>query len=229
MPDVESRRISPIDLLVILLSLTAGAAWVVTAWPLLVHIVAHGPKETSVGPSFSREGGYFGWLVHTSVKQWRTHALLVIESFRAAAALLAPLTLAIVGLRLRRPRAPLRHLFRQPGAAGCAAASVVLLIELANGLTNVLYRFDLYRSSNRCQANIFSSIWQFPLGPPSSAIARSAFSLGDHPGLAVGGAYFALAVSGLWRPGSDSVERFARALAMFWLVAALVFLCLPSL
>ena len=70
-------------------------------------------------------------------------------------------------------------------------------------------------------------VWQYPLLPTPNAIGRTVCSLGEHPGLAVGGAWFALAVSGLGRRGSDPIERVARVLAMFWIVAAIVFLCLP--
>jgi hypothetical protein len=137
------------------------------------------------------------------------------------------LTVAVVVLRFRRPRLTLRHLFRQPGAAGCAAASVVLMVELANGLTNVLDRFDLYRSIIKCQSHVLSWTFQFPRFPISGAAGRLVCSLGERPGLAVAGAYLALAVSGLWRRGSGSIENLSKVLAAFWLAAAFVLLCLP--
>ena len=228
MPDLDSRRITQFDRLVIQLALTVGTAWVATAWPLLIHIVASAPGERESGPSPYPYGYYPGWTMPAPLQGWTMPSLLVLASCRAAAALLAPLTAAVVALRLRRPHPPLRHLFRRPGAAGCAAASVVVIIEFVNGLTNVLDGFDLYRSITRCQSNIFSNIWQYPLGPTSNAIGRTVCSLGEHPGLAVGGAWFALAVSGLWRRGADPIERLCAVLAMFWIVAAFVFLCLPS-
>ena len=50
MLDLDSRRISPLQRLVILLALTVGTAWVVTAWPDLIHIAAFGPKAEEMEP-----------------------------------------------------------------------------------------------------------------------------------------------------------------------------------
>ena len=210
MPELDSPRISLLQPLVILLALSLGAAWMMSACPLLVRLVAFGPKEGDMGPSPSEEGCYPFWTMPAPMQGWTMPSLLVLESCRAAAALLAPLTAAVVLLRLRQRRLPIRHRFRQPGEAGCAAASVVLVIEFLNGLSNVLDRFDLYRAIIRCQSNPLSWIWQLPRLPPSSAIGRTVCSLGEHPGLAVAGAWFALAVSGFWRRGSDPIERLAR-------------------
>ena len=44
-------------------------------------------------------------------------------------------------------------------------ASVVLVLEVANGPANVLHRFDLYRALTRCQGNGLSIIWQYPAAP----------------------------------------------------------------
>src|SRR5262245_26512014 len=37
-------------------------------------------------------------------------------------------TMALVGMRMRRPRPPLRRLARQPGAVACMAASAIFLV-----------------------------------------------------------------------------------------------------
>ena len=92
-------------------------------------------------------------------------------------------TLAFPLIRLRQPRPSLRRLARQPGMAGCTAASVAIVYELIwtpfIGLRNGVW---------------WANSWGFV--PPPSAFVRF---FGDLVSLWVAAAWMVLALGGRWR------------------------------
>jgi hypothetical protein len=120
--------------------------------------------------------------------------------------------LALIPLRLRRPRPRLGSLVRQPGFAACCAGAAAFT------------------------AGIFTTITtrdQFSSGNTAFFFWASCASWGDS---IVPGAWLFLALSGRWRAQADWIDRLGRILGAFWILyfAHLVFhtsliLWLPAL
>jgi hypothetical protein len=148
---------------------------------------------------------------------------IVRGSLPAVTTLIAPLTIAVLIMRMRRPRLRLARCFRQYGAAACGAASIVLALEIANAFLDLPGRLDWSR------LNVDFRLWE---GHSSSFPARTvygalALSLGEFPGLAVAGAYLALWATGLGRAEPRWIDRSGRALGWLWILVAVGVLVLP--
>jgi hypothetical protein len=121
-----------------------------------------------------------------------------------AAGLLLPLvtvwTLALIPLRLLAPRLRFRRLARQPGMMA-AWASCVTLVFL--GLQVLLVALILGRGD---AADLLE---------PDSIIA----SVPMFVALAVSASWITLLLGRRWRADSDWIDRFGRALGVFWIVA----------
>lgn len=126
-------------------------------------------------------------------------AVIVAYSFvYLTAPCFATWTLALIPIRLARPRPVLRRLARQPGmAAACAA--VVALVFFSVHLPCVGYVEVLY--------------------------ARAFVDMGpSFLGLAVLVAWTTLLLGGRWRSESSWIDRLGRALTIYRIIAALVVL-----
>jgi hypothetical protein len=111
-----------------------------------------------------------------------------------APCLVFTLMLALIPLRLRRPRPNLSTLLRQPGFAACCAGAAAFA-------AGVLMTFMTRNSmSNGYTAFYF---W------------ASCASWGDSM---VPGAWLFLALSGRWRAKADWIDRLGRVLGAFWLL-----------
>ena len=102
-------------------------------------------------------------------------------------------------LRLKRPRAPLRSLIRQPGLAACAALCAVLLVVL---LLRVLV--------------------------PPRGLTGEVFSVGSLALIVVAAplAWVGLMMTHQWHPEPHWIDRLGRVLGGLWTVAALAALLL---
>ncbi len=111
------------------------------------------------------------------------------------------LMLALIPLRLRRPRPRLSALARQPGFAACCAGTAALAAGI---LITIMTR---HRFSSGYTAYFF---W------------ASCASWGDSM---VPGAWLFLALCGRWRAKADWIDRLGRILGAFWIIylAHLVF------
>ena len=115
-------------------------------------------------------------------------------------------TLAFPFVRLRTPRPPFRRLTRQPGMAGCTAASVAILYELT-GIALIAHKLGI----------------QWAIGrrflPDSSGFLRLN---GDLVSLWVAAAWMVLALGGWSRAEPGWVDRLGRLLCLAWIVTKLI-------
>jgi len=115
-------------------------------------------------------------------------------------------TLAFPFVRLRGPRPPFWRIARQPGMAGCTAASVGILYEL------------LWLALIKLKLNVR---WAFIPGflPGSSGFLRL---IGDLVSLWVAAAWMVVALGGRWRAEPGWVDRLGRLLCVAWIATRLV-------
>jgi hypothetical protein len=127
---------------------------------------------------------------------------------------LAALTAAVLAVRLRRPRPPLRRLALQPGAAACAAAVGVVALETLGEAASMAY-FEWsrgYLGATLRMAGILTwwhvhvLIWV--AYPVSYAILA---------------AWATLAISRRCRPEPSAIDRAGRFLGACWVALALLF------
>ena len=123
-----------------------------------------------------------------------------------AEAVLTPITLcwtiAVVGIRLRRPRPSFRRLGRQPGLVACLAVILATLIHFS------LARYWVLFPGKARPGEV--SILLMNLSPPH-LIA---------PAVAV--AWMVLAVSGRWRPNPGWIDRLGRSVGFAWLALLMI-------
>ncbi len=115
-------------------------------------------------------------------------------------------TLAFPFVRLRAPRPQFRRLARQPGMAGCMAASIAIIYELI-WIIFISLKLGVQ--------------WAVIRGylPDSSGFLRLD---GDLVSLWVAAAWMVLALGGWWRAEPGWVDRLGRLLCLAWLVTRLV-------
>lgn len=106
---------------------------------------------------------------------------------------LAPWTLGMLLIRLRRPRPERRRLFRQPGAAALAAATLALVAEAVWFAGDSLHRTQ----------------------PMMLMVAFSGWS--HFCAFAVAGAWLTLALSGRWRGERGWIDRSGTWLGAAWI------------
>lgn len=119
---------------------------------------------------------------------------------------------ALIPIRLQRPRPGLRRLARQPGFAACCALAAVLALGFLQGLVLVLFR-DVQKA--------WGGTWPFQQLWEIGVAFRGPF--------AVAGAWLVLLLSGRWRAEPSWVDRLGRFLGMVWLVWPLVYAAEPWL
>jgi hypothetical protein len=210
MSPTPERPFSRADFYPLLAATLAGVAWACFTWPSQIHM--YGWDLMFLG---NRRGFQVLW----------GHRGMVLGAIRVALRLLsdfcAPLTLAVLVIRLRRPRPG----FGQPGVVACAAASAVLLAEVASYPFNLITLFD---ELTRLQGSFRSNVVNYPRMREGSTIVGSIGSMvGEHPGLAVAGVFLGFWAAGLRGAGPSWVDRLGRALGLFWIVAALGFMAVP--
>jgi hypothetical protein len=108
--------------------------------------------------------------------------------------------LALLALRLGRPRPPLRRLGRQPGVAACIAGWLALSFQL-------LYMLPTLRGSRYGLPGLYYIMMS------ADAISASG---------AVAAAWATLVLSGRWRAAADWIDRSGRALGIFTIATALL-------
>lgn len=112
-------------------------------------------------------------------------------------------TLAFVPLRLMRPRRPLDRLMCQPGMAACSAAAVVIIVSIAARFLTWVNARIVSPQRPRLFGNFlnnFGYVYALPIGP------------------AVAATWFALILSGRWRPERGWIDRLGFAIGVFWIV-----------
>ena len=138
-----------------------------------------------------------------------------------AAPLVMAWTLAILALRLRRPRDRWIRLVRQPGlVAGLMAASVLAwrLLGFATMYPRVIGRPRLNILTVRSGA--LSGIWGGGW-PPDHLLFETDHFLDTMAiiGVAVASSWILLLASGRWRPERSWIDRAGRVLGWFWIAA----------
>jgi hypothetical protein len=119
-------------------------------------------------------------------------------------ALLKCWTVAALGLRLLRPRPPLHRLLRQPGAAACGAATIVIGIDFVGFL--IIYSA---RARSWPWPQFFMRIWEdyTSMQPDAEPFADS-----------VAIAWALLGLSRRWRPEPSWIDRMGRGVGTLWII-----------
>jgi hypothetical protein len=134
---------------------------------------------------------------------------------------LAAATIAMLVMRMRSPRPPLRRLARQPGTVACMVAlSMLLVIAGWVGFTTATGRvFEFSEHIVKAGRHGEEASVGYPLYPFSG---RFFVVYGDRIGFAVAGAWFSLWLAGRWQPEPTWIDRLGRAMAWLWLILTLV-------
>ena len=133
----------------------------------------------------------------------------------------ASATMALVAIRLRRPRPTLGRLLRAPGAVACtvASAAIVLIVcwafsALAAGRIITFSQHVEWLPNNGGHGSGGGLHYPFS--------GRLLTAYGDQVGFAVAGAWLSLLLAGRWRPERTWIDRAGRALGWIWLSLAVV-------
>jgi hypothetical protein len=137
-----------------------------------------------------------------------------------AAPLVTAWTLAILGLRLRRPRDRWSRLVRQPGLVAGLMAALVLswrLIGFATMCIRIIGRQELWILNVRHGA-LSGALMGWP---PRHLLFETDHYLDTMAtiGMAVASSWILLLMTGLWRPERSWIDRAGRALGSFWIMA----------
>ncbi|HWE35986.1 MAG TPA: hypothetical protein VG406_05380 [Isosphaeraceae bacterium] len=124
---------------------------------------------------------------------------LVFRSFVLLPAFATSFTWAMLAIRLRAPRPPLRRLARQPGAVACAVATMATAIVAMHCLILTL----LNQKYSNYQMNFVP--------------------LALDVGWAVSGAWATLLLAGRWRPEPSWIDRGGRCLGLVWILMVVLF------
>ena len=117
--------------------------------------------------------------------------------------------LALIPIRLLRPRPKFRRLVRQPGFVACCA--IVPLLALVSLESSMLVAF-------RDVEKAWGGRWPF-----QQLWALAAF----RGSFAVGGAWIVLALGGRWSPEASWVDRLGRGLGLVWVIWLPIHPCYP--
>ena len=111
--------------------------------------------------------------------------------------------LALIPIRLRRPRPGLRRLARQPGFVASCAVAAALAAGVAQGLILISFRTWGYKRGPWP----FQQLWAIG--------AEKCF-------FAIAGAWLLLALSGRWRAEPGWIDRLGRLMGAVWIFGILV-------
>jgi hypothetical protein len=134
----------------------------------------------------------------------------VLKSLEACAgrprAYILAWTAALIAIRFRHPRAPLRRVARQPGLAACLAVSVVSLIgAIRQAMLACLYWSE---TPGARWIDPLRSILGFQWSEQSAGPT----------GLAVGAVWLLLRLSRRWRPEPGWIDRAGIIVGVYWIV-----------
>jgi hypothetical protein len=183
---------------------------------------------TAIGLSLART--YSQEALNNNLESYPLFPKVLLSIWAAIVAVLpvpAMWSIALFGLGLRQPRPVLRRLVRQPGIVAAGAVTLVAAIRLVGFITLIA------RTPNNRFYTLGVSFFEafavrisYP-GPTSAAtlynsayFASSAFGVS----MAVAAGWLLLFVSGRWRSEPVWIERFGRALGVFW-IAIIPFSC----
>jgi hypothetical protein len=117
--------------------------------------------------------------------------------------------LALLILRLRRPRPRLRRIARQPGSVACFAAVSVTVVGLAVQIPSTI--------AMEMQGGTLTAV------NPSWALYLIFVDLPTCISYAVAASWATLALGGRWRPEPGWIDRIGRTLGFFWLALILIY------
>jgi hypothetical protein len=209
MPDATDRRFTIVDAMILVASTAVGLALMRDYFPdVLTGRWKVASKESGLG----------------IVVSYIQHALFASLPCGTVG------TIAVLILRLRRPRPRLRRLARQPGMVAGLATTVVLCKHMIDGLVRFTLGFltDV-PSPVRLPNPPFMynrSLTAMPLPLPSfgQEVIRHPI-LNDSPysvGIAIGVAWVVLALSGRFRPERSWIDRLGRAIGVYWIGVTLL-------
>src|SRR5262249_20666667 len=125
-------------------------------------------------------------------------------------------TVAVLIMHLRPPRPSFGRLMRRPGAVACLASFAFALI-IAGMLAIIAVEANFVGPGER--------LIDLPRRPIMVYVVLYCKLIG----IAVAGAWLALAASGRWRPEPTWIDRLGRALGLTWIAVSLVTWMLPLL
>ncbi len=129
--------------------------------------------------------------------------------------LLVPLTLAVLVMRLRRPRPRWRRLLRQPGMAACCAAVVPIVLSLV-GLGRLIWILEPPEPSfTLTSRRVYSIVVVPPIGEIFGAMECNI-------GLWVLGACLILILARRWRSERSAIDRLGRIVGIGWILMLVV-------
>jgi hypothetical protein len=137
------------------------------------------------------------YLVYRAPEAQRLYELVEGPTKCVASALM----LALIPIRLARPRPPWRRLARQPGFVACWAIAAVLALGLVEGLFRVAFQGGFKQ---------WGGVWPFHALWELGVVFRGPF--------AVAAAWLALALAGRWSPEASWIDRLGRALGLAWVI-----------
>jgi hypothetical protein len=128
-------------------------------------------------------------------------------------------TLAILGLRLRRPRPRWRRLVRQPGFVAGSVAGLVLAFRLA-GFATLRWRVGSDPGLALWSVRFIWPRGYIVAGNPGYLAFDNDHFLGTMAmiGLAVAATWMLMILSGRWKPERSWVDRAGRLLGWLWIV-----------
>jgi hypothetical protein len=151
----------------------------------------------------------FYWSLVNSYDSIKTFLILALPH-------VAAITVALVAIRMRKPRPALRRLARHPGAVACMVALAALLLVVVWAATiaatgRILeYHQHVDRLPNGGGHGVGGSL-RYP------DAGRWLTVYGDRVGFSVAGAWLSLVLAGRWRPEPTWIDRFGRAVGWLWL------------
>ena len=109
-------------------------------------------------------------------------------------------TIAVLILRLRKPRPPFRRLWKQPGAVAGLAVSVTVI-------SNVVM-LGAIKLTSMAKPSLFVG----------AEPAYTKFLASTHPGAAVAASWMLLTLAGRWRPERSVLDRTGRLFGVLWIL-----------
>jgi hypothetical protein len=187
MSTTEQRRLTLLDLVILITATAIGLSLVQFGWPR-----KFGGAWIFIWPVSSSGGGY-------PSKTW---VLPVAKRAAPFLPCLAAWTGGFLVMRLRSPCPRGRRLLRQPGLVAAVAALSTLTIEWIL-LTSSAWYDGRFRFMSPLRINDF--------------VANGVVLLAHHAGWAVIVAWLTLALAGRWRPEPSWIDRFGRVLGCMWI------------
>ncbi len=181
------RRLTVRDFMVLIVAAAIGLAWTRAAWDDNAINEAYLYRQTgtqSVPPPIFKALDAVTWWV------------------RQTCPFFAPITIAVLCVRLVGSRARLRRIARQPGSVACAAVSAAVAFQVsAQWLERTAYTMFVARHGRWMVIDQFSPLRL----------------TGDLPCASVAFSWMLLCASGRWKHERDWIDRAGIALGLYWL------------